>query len=434
MKAKVLRGAGFRGVLDYVFDQGKGHERVGGNLAGRDAREMASEFGALRELRPDIERPVWHCSLSLPAGERLSAERWERVSSDFMSRMGFTEATPYVAVRHQDTQHDHVHIVASRIDATGRVWHGQWEARRAIEATQALEREHGLALTEGLGKSRNERRRLTDREINRAVRTGEEPPRQRLQNLVSHALEGRPTAVEFAERLELAGVEVRANLASTGRMSGFSFAIDGVAFKGQQLGANYTWKELQKRGLRYEQGRDRAGLERFGAASANRGDGGRSPDEADRDVERPRGTAERDLGGASSGARAATEVARGRAGARRASRESEGRDRDREHKSDNRDPKVGNGPNATTEGGRDEAANNASSMGATRGGGGRADGGDWSRRIRESAAERDAARGRVATPHVDPRDPSRTRDDPENQQPKRTVKRGRDPRDPGMER
>ncbi|WP_373870450.1 hypothetical protein, partial [Aeromonas caviae] len=27
----------------------------------------------MRQLRPDIGKPVWHCSLSLPPGERLSA-------------------------------------------------------------------------------------------------------------------------------------------------------------------------------------------------------------------------------------------------------------------------------------------------------------------------------------------------------------------------
>ncbi|WP_223937968.1 hypothetical protein, partial [Aeromonas caviae] len=38
-------------------------------------------------------------------------------------------------------------------------WLGQWEARRAIEATQELEHTHGLTLTPGLGDARAERRR-----------------------------------------------------------------------------------------------------------------------------------------------------------------------------------------------------------------------------------------------------------------------------------
>ncbi|WP_223930800.1 hypothetical protein, partial [Aeromonas caviae] len=39
----------------------------------------------------------------------------------------------------------------SRVGLDGKVWLGQWEARRAIEATQELEHTHGLTLTPALG-------------------------------------------------------------------------------------------------------------------------------------------------------------------------------------------------------------------------------------------------------------------------------------------
>lgn len=290
MKAKVSRGGGFRGALNYVFDLGKeathtkNAERVGGNMAGSDPRELSREFSAVRQLRPDIGKPVWHCSLSLPPGERLSAEKWEAVAADFMQRMGFDQTnTPWVAVRHQDTDKDHIHIVASRVGLDGKVWLGQWEARRAIEATQELEHTHGLTLTPGLGDARAERRKLTDKEINMAVRTGEEPPRQRLQRLLDEAVKDKPTAPELAERLQAAGVSVRANLASTGRMNGFSFEVAGVPFKGSDLGKGYTWAGLQKAGVTYDEATDRAGLGRFKSAIADSAErqnvaAGREPD------------------------------------------------------------------------------------------------------------------------------------------------------------
>ena len=237
MKAKVSRGGGFRGVLDYVLDVGKkasntkDAERVGGNMAGQDPRELSLEFSAVRQLRPDIGKPVWHCSLSLPAGERLSAEKWGDLADDFMKRVGFDPAnTPYVAVRHQDTDHDHIHIVASRVGLDGKVWLGRWEARRVIEATQVLERDHGLTLTAGLGDVRAERKNLTDREINMASRTGKAPPRQWLQRLVDEVVKDNPTALDFAQRLEVAGVGVRDFLDCTGVIKGFSFVIECIPF------------------------------------------------------------------------------------------------------------------------------------------------------------------------------------------------------------
>ena len=279
MKAKVSRGGGFRGLLNYVFDTGarathtKGAERVGGSMSGSTPRELSSEFAVVRQLRPDISRPVWHCSLSLPPGERLSTEKWEAVAADFMRLMGFDLAhTPWVAVRHSDTDKDHIHIVASRIGLDGKVWLGQWEARRAIEATQELERAHGLALTPGLGDARAERRKLKDKEINMALRVGKEPPRQRLQRILDEAVRDKPTVLEFVDRLQAAGVGVRASVASTGRVSGFSFEMGGVVFKGSDLGKRYSWAGLQKAGVTYDEARDRAGLERFKLAVADSGE------------------------------------------------------------------------------------------------------------------------------------------------------------------
>jgi hypothetical protein len=252
MKAKVTRGTGFRGALQYVFDIGpratgsKEPEIVAGTMAGLDPQALAKEFSLVRQRRPDIGRPVWHCSLALPAGERMGTDEWRDVVVSFIKHMGFPRLTPYVAVRHSDTPHDHVHIVGSRISMDGKVWLGQWEAKKAIQATQELERTHGLTLTAGLGDVRAEKK-LTSNEINMSVRTGQEPPRLALQRLIDEVVKTKPGAVEFAEKLQCAGVEVRPNVASgTGRMNGFSFSYQGIPFKGSDIGKAYTWQSLPK--------------------------------------------------------------------------------------------------------------------------------------------------------------------------------------------
>lgn len=45
----------------------------------------------------------------------------------------------------------------------------------------------------------------------------------------------------------MSGVEVRANIASTGTLSGFSFGLDGYAFKGSQLGKNSVGRRSRRR-------------------------------------------------------------------------------------------------------------------------------------------------------------------------------------------
>ena len=54
MKAKISRGGGFRGVLNYILDKGEA-EIVGGNMSGQTPQELTREFGITKALRPDCK-------------------------------------------------------------------------------------------------------------------------------------------------------------------------------------------------------------------------------------------------------------------------------------------------------------------------------------------------------------------------------------------
>ena len=263
MKAKISRGSGFRGVLNYVHDKGEA-EIVGGNMSGQTPQALAREFGITKKLRPDCKNPVWHCSLSAPRGERLSPEKWYELSVDFMIDMGMDPANfLYSVARHSDTDYDHVHLVASRIGLDGQLWHGQWEAMTAIAATQKLEQRHHLTLTSGLDLDvKKDRKSLTHGELNMAIRTEMKPPRMICQEVIDTVLqmEGVISAPEFIERLEALGVRAVPSVASTGTMNGFSFEAEGVAFSGSKLGESYKWAKLQQRGIEYVKDRDFAAL------------------------------------------------------------------------------------------------------------------------------------------------------------------------------
>jgi len=280
MKAKVERGDGFRGILDYALgkDGGNAVEIIGGNMHGTDSRALAAEFGLSREARPGVKSPVWHTSLSLPPGERIDSEKWAAVADDFIDGMGLT-GHQWCLIRHHDTDHDHVHIVASRIALDGEIFHGKFEAKRAIALTQQLEERHGLTRTKGLEAGPSPKKAPSRQEIEQAARTGDAPPRLMLQQIIDAALEGGGGSVfDLMDRLEAAGVTAIPNTAKTGKMNGFAFEFAGIRFKGSDLGKSYTWKGLQERGVTYEQERDGEALRaRAGEALAAAGqiDGGR---------------------------------------------------------------------------------------------------------------------------------------------------------------
>lgn len=284
MKAKVERGGGFRGVLDYALgkDGGNACEIIGGTMSGTDPQSLAAEFRLSREARPGVTRPVWHTSLALPPGDSLTSDKWAEVAADFMEGMGLADHQ-YVAIRHHDTEIDHIHLICSRIALDGTVWHGKWEARQAIQLTQELEERHGLTRTKGLDEPAPARA-PSRKEIEMSVRTGDAPPRLVLQQIVDAATAEAGSVFDFMDRIEAAGAIARPNVATTGKMNGFSFEYGGIPFKGSDLGKAYTWKGLQGRGITYDQDRDGEALrERTGAALAGAGEiDGRRPDAADR--------------------------------------------------------------------------------------------------------------------------------------------------------
>ena len=77
MIANQVKGRGFGGTLAYVLGK-DGAERIGGNMLGENAQELTAEFSESRKLKPNVSRAVYHTSLSLPAGERLSQRQVER--------------------------------------------------------------------------------------------------------------------------------------------------------------------------------------------------------------------------------------------------------------------------------------------------------------------------------------------------------------------
>ena len=63
MIAKLVKGRGFRGALEYDITK-EGGRIISSNMAGEKPRELAAEFGEIRKLRPNLGKAVMHVSLS----------------------------------------------------------------------------------------------------------------------------------------------------------------------------------------------------------------------------------------------------------------------------------------------------------------------------------------------------------------------------------
>lgn len=150
---------------------------IGGNMAGKTARELAREFGQLRKLRPTLGRAVAHYSLSLPPDDRHPDDaEWTAIGTRFLREMNFVDC-PFVIFRHSEneTEHPHIHILCSRIAFSGEVVSDQNDFRRAEAVLRRIEADHGFRPVPAPTKQSNNKRRTTMNDKNTPAATPDEP-------------------------------------------------------------------------------------------------------------------------------------------------------------------------------------------------------------------------------------------------------------------
>lgn len=257
MKGSVAKtGKSFKNRVDYILKDD--HDFICSNMASdyNNVSDLTDEFKIVSSFRQDIKKPVFHAFLSLPKNEHLTDEQWQEIAKDYLKEMNINiEKHQYICVRHNDTDQDHIHIVANRVGLDGSVWLGQHSAFNTIAACERLEIKHGLTITQSLKGQKSEVSAPTKNEIEQALRKGEKPARLVLQNALQAALVGKPDLSTFVERLQAVGIEPRFNVASTGNVAGVSFSVGDVAFKGSQLGKKYSWNTIKNKVI-YDKNRD----------------------------------------------------------------------------------------------------------------------------------------------------------------------------------
>ena len=263
MIGKQIKGTGFRGCLNYVLGK-KDAALIGGTMCGQTPEELAAEFAIARQLKPNLKVAVFHATLSVASTQKLedseeNDQRWLAIAADYMKTMQF-DNNQYAVVKHSDTEHDHIHIVASRICLDRSVVDDSWDYYKSQETIRQLERNYNLETvtpsweTDKRAQTTGERRQLKSK--------GNKSVRVQLQDLIDEVTQDNPSMPELVERLQQKGVEVRLTLTQTGFIEGISYNLDEVAFSGTQLGKAYSFSRLQKhRGVSYDKGRDNALIE-----------------------------------------------------------------------------------------------------------------------------------------------------------------------------
>ena len=120
----------------------------------------------------------------------------------------------YAVVKHSDTEHDHIHIVASRICLDGGVVDDSWDYYKSQETIRQLERNYNLETVTPSWET--DKRAQTTGEHRQLKSKGNKSVRVQLQDLIDEVTQDNLSMPEFVERLQQQGVEVQVGLTRTG--------------------------------------------------------------------------------------------------------------------------------------------------------------------------------------------------------------------------
>jgi len=125
MVAKIITGKKLRGALHYNENkvvEGAAELLLASGFAGdvdkMNFHQKLMRFENLLMLKPSVKTNTLHISLNFDAAEKLDDVTMQKITMAYMDKIGFGDQ-PYLAYRHNDVAHDHIHVVTTNIQPDG---------------------------------------------------------------------------------------------------------------------------------------------------------------------------------------------------------------------------------------------------------------------------------------------------------------------------
>jgi hypothetical protein len=253
-------GKNFMGALNYNLKKinhpgiAKRAELLDTNFTSLDVKQIGREIDLLRQLRPGLNRYVYHTSLNFAKEDELDNDQLLSIALQYLEANGFTN-NQYMIFRHHDADHMHLHLLVNRITFDGDVVSDSNNYKKSEAVLRQLERQYNLKPVEP--SSKVQQRAAKKDELEMVIRTGKPSDKMVIQELLRKIVASKKlTLTELIKQGEQVGIHFLFNQASTGRISGITYFYQGLKIKGQALGNSFKWAELIK-SIDYEQIRDR---------------------------------------------------------------------------------------------------------------------------------------------------------------------------------
>ena len=183
-----------------------------------------------------LKDPVYHISLDFAHEDtsKITDAMMVKIAREYMRRMGITN-TQYIVSRHTDTEHQHLHIVANRVDNDGKTISDSNDKVRNVKICKALTREYGLHFSKGKMNVKRDRLR------------GKDKVKYQIYDAINAALPRCNSWSDLCDRLAKQGIGVHFKYdRSKGKILGVSFTKNELSFSGSRIDRSMSFYKLDK--------------------------------------------------------------------------------------------------------------------------------------------------------------------------------------------
>ena len=235
MIGKIVQGADFRGVVNYVLQKPDAEPLGSRGLRNDSIDHIVDSFRTQASLNP-IAKPVAHISLdfSVQDKERLTNRMMMQIADEYLRRMGYGD-TQVLIVRHHDREHPHLHLVLNRIEGNGKRISDKNERVRNAKVCRVLSDKYGLYIAPSKENVKRHRLREPDKtkyEIYDAIRAI--LPKCRNRNDLASTLYKQGIVTEFKHK------------GSTSTIEGVKFSKNGYIFSGSKVDKAFSFSKLNR--------------------------------------------------------------------------------------------------------------------------------------------------------------------------------------------
>ncbi len=236
MIAKIIKGADFGGVINYMLSKQEGKAMVlaSNNIGFTDQNLCVHEFVLQASMRPNVQKPVCHTILSFSANDadQLTDDVMIKIANEYLEKMGYGD-TQSLIVRHSDRQHPHLHICINRIGNDGKTISDRNEKYRSTKICRELTERYGLTIGEG------------KRAVNRHRLRGEDKLRYEIFDAIKAILPQSQNWKDFVTGLEQQDITTRFKTrGNTNVVQGIIFEKGGCSFSGSKIDRSCSFSRL----------------------------------------------------------------------------------------------------------------------------------------------------------------------------------------------